>query len=398
MKIVIKILDVIIENNIEYFSFNVEENILLHKKIFKICNINNTNKNYFIKIWKGLGKLPFKKGTSHARINPSLKFNFLFNVNDNLIITDKFSKKICMFFSLNDYYYIGFEIYMISLLKYNPKLDIDILILDMNLSECIKTKIKMLYKKIIFKKVNKDNYKNKFIFSKEYIQKLDNPRFVNNFYKMDVFSYEEYDTIICSDCDMLVLDNISDILKYREDIYGCVKYNNNEPIQGGLIIIGKKYINKYTYHKLLYTNKFCGPLAEQDIYEKTFNFKILDKCYNVEKRLLWKDKNYSITDKDLELRYLSNYFNTKNSKKNIKILHYVGYKPWEVNNDNYKYFEVNRLWFDFYNLNRKKKKLIIIGNSDNVLSNNYGILMIDKLLSYFTWRDPFQKFLQVRSI
>ena len=204
--------------------------------------------------------------------------------------------------------------------------------------------------------------------SNAYTKKLYKKDFKLNFFKLDVFSYTEYDTIICSDADMIIMDDISSILKFRKDIYSCRRYNDNKPIQGGLLIIGKNFLNNHTYQKLISTKKFHGPMAEQDLLSNLLKFKILDKSFNIEKRLLLKNSNYSIVDKDLEIGFFNKkYKNKMNSKKNIKIIHFVGPKPWIIHNENLNFLEINKFWYEIYRLNRIKKKLLIIGNSPSLL-------------------------------
>lgn len=373
MDFFLNIEEIILYNSIQYFSFgfnDILEGLKSHKYQeynYKLIEINSKEiPNMEIKLWEGLGKFEFSKGAFHGRFE-DINTKLILHVNDILKIKYRPYKK-ALFFSLNNFYYIGFETYFKSLLKHHPDFNLDILILNISISEKVKEKLRKLYSRVIFKDVNYQAYENKFIMSNEYTKRLLKKDFKLNFYKLDVFSYDKYDTIICSDADMIIMDDISSILKFRTDIYSCTRYNDNKPIQGGLLIIGKRYLNQRTYQKLISTQEFHGPMAEQDLLSKLLKFKILDKAYNIEKRLLYKDCDYSLVDKELEISFFNKKYKNKiNSKKNIKIIHFVGPKPWMVNNENFKFLEINKFWYEFNRLNRIKKKLLIIGNSPSLL-------------------------------
>lgn len=368
-----KIEGIILYNSIQYFSFGNNEVFESLKKQkykdyqFKLKEINKKKiPDIELKLWNGTGRFQFVKGNNHGRfedLNKKLKLY----INDILEIEYNPYKK-ALFFSLNDSYYIGFETYLKSLFNHHPDFDLDILILNISISKETKQKLRKLYSKIIFKDVNYNAYKNKFIMSNEYLQKLGNSEFKLNFYKLDVFSYTEYDTIICSDADMIIMDDISSIFRFRNDIYSCTRYTDNKPIQGGLLIIGKRFLNNNTYQKLISTKKFHGKMAEQDLLSDLLKFKILDKSFNIEKRILLRDNSYSLVNRELEISFSNKrYTNKINSKKNIKILHFVGPKPWVIHNENLNYLEINKYWYEINKLTKVKKRLLIIGNSPLLL-------------------------------
>jgi len=90
----IKILEIKIKNNIQYFSFFFNELNTFNSKLLRVKKINNITNNKNIIIWNNLGKHRFKKGNYHGRINPKKENFFIFNCNDILEIDNGNKEKI----------------------------------------------------------------------------------------------------------------------------------------------------------------------------------------------------------------------------------------------------------------------------------------------------------------
>jgi len=90
----IKILNITIKKNIEYFSFSSEQKFY-NNYYYVINKINNNNTNLKCRIWQGLGSHKNLKGTYHGRLDPKCLKKKL-KKNDNLYIlqNNKITKDI----------------------------------------------------------------------------------------------------------------------------------------------------------------------------------------------------------------------------------------------------------------------------------------------------------------
>lgn len=241
---------------------------------------------------------------------------------------------IAFFMSLDNKYFIGYEVFIKSLLRNNPWFNLDIIILDVGISEEIKTKILCLYKNTIFIKPFKENY------SKINLTKVPK-HFHVNYYKFDAFLCKGYKKIITIDTDMLIQGDIKSLIN-TQCIFGAVNAFNsniddfykNKYFNGGLTIIDESLINNITYKNLLNTAIPGHNMAEQDVLNIYFKNDVtfLPKTYNYEKRMI-HSKKFPIKIAD------------------VKIIHYVSYKPWETNKPVKEqiYKEIEKLWWDEYN-------------------------------------------------
>lgn len=105
-------------------------------------------------------------------------------------------------------------------------------------------------------------YKNNFLYKpvpiSSYTKTLNN---YNPYYRLEIFTLEEYDKILYLDCDTIICKDISEIF-YNNIDFGAVKYLYNTEyfykifnlknfFNAGVLLIGKKYLNQDTYINLL---------------------------------------------------------------------------------------------------------------------------------------------------
>ena len=261
----------------------------------------------------------------------------------------------CLFLSLTSDYIIGYRTFIQSFISNNQWFSGDIIIMALDLTDNQKDYVKSFHKKIEFIEPLYENYDD------INASKLVNPGFVNNYYKLDIFSYTKYDKIVSMDCDMLITGDISELFFDNYGFGACeVAFSRDwsvPPFNGGLIVLDSKRNSIENYATVL--NKIDRPYryAEQELLNELFkkNYTKIDKTYNAEKRLL-KSKHES----DVEL------------VKNAKVIHFVGTKPWDLlkpfNDLGYEYLE--NKWET-----ARKPKIVIIGNSPKSMDDEIGPLI-----------------------
>ena len=287
-------------------------------------------------------KVSHNKGLTPRLIN-DIKLNQYTNFDTNK------REGYCLFMSLTKDFIIGYRVFIQSFFKYNNWFDGDIVIMPFDLSKEDIDYIKSFYDKIKLVKPIYENYENM------NISKIRYDKFIYNYYKLDIFTFTEYEKIVSVDTDMLVQGDLSDLF-YNNYGFGAVpiftkNWNRIEEFNGGLIVLDSGCNNSENYNKVLNELKFPYEHAEQDILNKVFGdvYFTVDKTYNSEKRML-----KSLDDKDV------------NFVTNAKIIHFVGSKPWDKNKsgDELGYDKLENLWKEY-----SKKKVVIIGNSPEVLNH-----------------------------
>ena len=179
-------------------------------------------------------------------------------------------------------------------------------------------------------------------------------RFVPAFYKLDAFSLFDYDRVILMDADMLCINNLEEIFdttKFNEkNIYFCKddgvtlnnKFKDIDRVNSGFAIINKPLLNKPTYDSLINMSLDVDSYDGGDqgvinnwLVDNNINFGYLPMIYNTLKRIY---------------QYHRAVYN--NIKDNIKIIHYVGRKPFQDNKAELpEYNELLDLW-ESYNEER----------------------------------------------
>ncbi len=222
--------------------------------------------------------------------------------------------KICLTTMLNEKFICAYEAFIKSFLHHNKWFKHDFVILNINLSDESKEKIRKYYNKIIFKDINFDAYRN-VQFNKTH-EKLR-----CTYYKLDIFSFVDYDKIVFIDMDTIVQADLSELFNTKDDFVAIKTYRAHPDILGqdfnsGVFVVGKKYINLDTYNELVKLSCKGFNLPDQSVLNIFFKGKIswANKGYNCEKRIIKTNNKALVKYKDFS---------------NIKIIHYVGFKPWD---------------------------------------------------------------------
>lgn len=229
--------------------------------------------------------------------------------------------KIALTTTLEDNYVQGFLITFRSLLKTSKPFDHDLVIFEWgNLSDTNKEKIKLLYDKVIFRKVNTDLYKN---------QDHDDTwrKWTYNCnYRFDIFTLEEYDKVLFFDCDILFNIGIEELLEYDVDFGACqmpsyTEYNQtigSKIFNAGLMLIGKKFLNQKTRSDLIDIANTPPPISKKINTNKWFgNQPILNNYFH--DKMTWFPERFNFLTENLHSKCF----------EEPKNYHFIGHnKPW----------------------------------------------------------------------
>lgn len=224
---------------------------------------------------------------------------------------------------LDNKYLVGFLITLNSMLRVSKDFDYDIIILEWGeLSNISKEVILKLYNKVYFKKVNCELYQNQ-----EYDDTWRKWTYNCN-YRFDIFTLDQYDRVVFFDSDIIFEIDVNELLKYDVDFGACgaglgrvTQIGDIEGFDGGIMSIGKKYLNKQTRDELI---KIANSPAPNDKSIKT------NKWVSDEPIL-----NTYFLDKITWLPEEFNFLVSKADNVNIKRSNnyqFTGYnKPWYSN-------------------------------------------------------------------
>jgi lipopolysaccharide biosynthesis glycosyltransferase len=253
------------------------------------------------------------------------------------------SKKIAICTICNDEFSIGTQTMIYSFLKNNKWFTQDIIIFYnseySNLSNENINTLSKLYNNIIFYKIESDDYLpliNKFNSSRN------SKRFIPSLFTFEAFELaKKYDKILYLDSDMLVLQDIFELFKLNDEIVvtpDTGKYDLSKKYKtfnGGFLLIDGLSATREYKKKILLFSMGCKnmALADQSIMNDFFKNRViyLDSRYNCLKRCFPDDS--------------FRFFDTR-----IKIIHYVGEKPWANNKKDFekKYSKIEYLWHSEY--------------------------------------------------
>lgn len=199
-------------------------------------------------------------------------------------------------------------------------------------------KLKKLIPHIEFEDINRDVYIN---------APVKYPKHRTAFLSLECFRPSNYDKVFFFDCDMLCIQDISEGIENspNDHVSGCG--GSPKDINCGLMVIGKKYLNKQIYENMVNSISKFGTtrlFTQHMINHVIPSFNLLPEGYN------WKvspqghlTHNYQITE-------------------NTKIIHWAGAlptggrpvfsKPWEQKEDEN---ELSKLWYKY-----KKEMLLEI--------------------------------------
>jgi lipopolysaccharide biosynthesis glycosyltransferase len=222
----------------------------------------------------------------------------------------------CIAYIVNSKYLPLFKLSVFSLIKSNPKLNVDI---NLFISDNIKCEVKGFLKKLKIKakiyQIDCKKYE-KYSFNSKRNWELSPAT------RLELFSLNRYSKVLYLDCDTLILGEIKDLFKLKNKyIYACRLHpitNNSyfgshfDGFNAGVILFTKPFLTKkYSskISKLLTNSKFSGN-------QEAFNLVFKDN-------VVFVDQKYNLT---LDLANLSNF------KKAI-IIHYIGEKYFSLDNN-----------------------------------------------------------------
>jgi len=232
-----------------------------------------------------------------------------------------------------------------SLIKNTPTFSYPIIILEWGgLSDYNKSLLKKIYKNISFKHVDYNNYP-------EY-QSGENRVWNYNFnYRYDIFLLDKFDRIIFFDSDIIFNIDISKLAKIKCN-FGAVPRSRGTNVQigkrpgfnAGLMIIGKKFLNKETRDSLI---KLSKQPAILDIRVKKQlwigNEPILNNFFKTFTKL---PKKYNLCIDDIKPKINLLDYN----------IHYIGKrKPWNNSIDSYATNKLASKYGQFFAVLTSKK-------------------------------------------
>lgn len=230
---------------------------------------------------------------------------------------------------LNSDFVIMYEVFMKSFLHYNKWFDLDFVIIDIDLTQGDKDRIKAVYKKVIFKTPDYDKYRH-CNFSKTH------PKLQATYYKIDAFCLYDYRRVVFLDMDMVCMGNIKKLFTLNDGFYGCLGYSEpmdtmRHTINSGVFVITDMFLNPKTYNGLMRILQRGHSMPDQKTINNYFREKIqfLPKIYNVEKRM-WFTKRF------------------QDIKRDALIWHYVAEKPHEKNKEETQFEEVEKFWWGWH--------------------------------------------------
>ncbi len=198
--------------------------------------------------------------------------------------------------------------------------------------------LRRIYKNFVFKEINEKNYD--VLIDESYKENIPRQTLIKRFAyaRLEMFNQEGYDQIIYFDVDMIVKKNLNSLLniRYPDGILACedimVKkyklacpdiYKKDHFVQGGLIVVGKKMINKETYQDLVNLLPRASEFRLNDqsmfvyYFGKKNKIKSLDYLFNCPRKL--------IRNKDVNL-------------KDVYIIHFSGStKPYDIKSKRLNY-------------------------------------------------------------
>jgi len=240
--------------------------------------------------------------------------------------------KIALVFQADKKFLPGLKCLIKSLELFNGLSKFDKILISDDLNEFQDFKIKKvnyeIYKDIDYSKLGK---------KKE--------RFKKTFYKLECFNLEKYDRVVFLDADILCMGDIdllfSETLNAKhfwaakdKGIKDALLYKDNHiRVNTGVMIINKSLLNKDTFLKLIdiakkklsYDGSDQGVINEY-IFQEKVDIGHLPTEYNALKRIYVHDRALY-----------------ENIKDDIKLLHFVGKKPWEENDKDYEGLE--NIWW-----------------------------------------------------
>lgn len=237
---------------------------------------------------------------------------------------------------MNDGFYIAYVSFIKSLLTTNRWIleeEIPIVVIDDNISPEVKNDMFNFYPFLDFRKPQYGSYAN--------VNMAKTPEVLRStYYKLDTFSYDDFDRIVFLDLDINLLGDVHELFEEEHDFAACKGYSlASDALRGdinsGVFVVNKPYLNMETYRGLLGVAQQGFSMPDQKTINIYFSRRIfhLPKKYNCEKRMA-RSKTYSdVWDEKC-------------------IVHWISEKPWQPKKQkiNMGFEETEKIWWNFYNI------------------------------------------------
>ena len=166
-------------------------------------------------------------------------------------------------------------------------------------------------------------------------------RFTYTFTKLRIFEVYNYERLAYLDADCVVMDNIDELFN-SEEILVAPDWGNSmlsQDFNSGMIAFSPSRLLKERIFGLI-ENMPSNDGGDQGFLNEALRNKVtfVHPTFNTLKRLL----KTSPTFINLE---------------DVRVLHYVGNKPWDKRRDSLAYASLNRLWYEY--LTEKELRLLI---------------------------------------
>lgn len=296
--------------------------------------------------------LEIKKQVKYANSQKISRTRPNFNKNSRLVqldidnpdlnvSQDVLSSNIALYTICNDEFIVGAKVMIQSFLRNNRWFNGDIVILHNDTySKISPDNMEMLislYDKIKLIEVNESPYV-ELIHKFKKTGRSSQLRFIPSLFTFEIFEeVSKYDYLLYLDSDMLIRSDLSDLFKFDHEMIvtpDAGEYNPSSPVNdfnGGFMFLSNrisrnKYRDQLISHAMGMQNMV---LADQTIMNSFFtgNLHSAGINYNCLKRC-FQDSNFH------------------NFNSNIKIVHYVGAKPWHYDKPPFetKYSKIESLW------------------------------------------------------
>lgn len=240
-------------------------------------------------------------------------------------------QRICFTTVLNDAFAEYFLVLLFSIRKHNPTLAIPLIVMHSETLSQLSTdnqrRIRAQWPDVTFRLVDEKQYERFF--------PVTPPRLHAALLKLDTFNLAGFDRVIFLDADMLCLGDLSGLIGLdvpfaaapagkdrakKERMKNSFRWMAG--FNSGVMVIGKKHLDGWTYRKLRESPLKPCPTADQDILMRFFRWRriyCLDHRYNYHAQFFWRG-----------------------DETDVKILHYAGKKPLEAPGETRM-----KIWFQY---------------------------------------------------
>jgi lipopolysaccharide biosynthesis glycosyltransferase len=330
------------------YSIFVRYNKSVHSVLLDTLMLNSNDYSRMHLYWQHFNKISDNQ-IKNPRLNrnemikhvPSFKLNS--NVGHTLSSVNTAICTIC-----DDKFTPGLITMLYSFLKHNPWFNKEVIVLYDDvyspISESNRSLINNVYNNVVFKPVIRTDYEQLISVFKKNAKGRENVlRLIPSLFTFEIFSVcAQYDTLVYLDSDMIIRKDISELFNMKESIVvtpDAGVYDLNKHVRtfnGGFMVLnGGNDLVKHKMGLINYANSMrTMVLADQTIMNSYFakhKLTYLDSRYNCLKRC-FSDGNFNKFD------------------DNIKIVHYVGAKPWIPSKlaMEAKYKKIENLWHVLY--------------------------------------------------